>query len=99
MLVMNQLRGHINQLFILIKMLVESVFSLLFDGYFTLGAPPAVGRFLPGIRQDQSSDVCKVEASLPADAKGLMEMEQNASWPHGCGSKWKTINGTTDVKV
>ena len=60
MLVMNQLRGHINQLFILIKMLVESVFSLLFDGYFTLGAPPAVGRFLPGIRQDQSSDVCKV---------------------------------------
>ena len=70
-------------------MVVESLFSLLFDGYFTMG-PHSVevssrGHSFP--RQDQSSDVqCKAEASeLPeADAKGLeMEMEQNASWPHG----------------
>ena len=59
------------------------------ESIFHYGAPPCRGFFIWGPRQDQSSDVqCKAEAlsEVPepdAKEKEMMEMEQNASWPHG----------------
>lgn len=55
---------------------------------------PTVGVAEEEVMEDQSSDVCKVEASLPADAKGLMEMEQNET-PASSASSMRPSTSST----